>query len=62
MGNADKSPVPRGSLEFMQMKCNKGSPQHLALAPCSRISLEPGGANCAHGCAMTVNAYLVSCS
>lgn len=49
MGNADKSPVPRGSLEFMQMKYNKGSPGHLTLAPCCRISLEPGGLNCACG-------------
>lgn len=44
MGNADKSQIPRGSLEFVQMKCDKGSLKHPSLALCNRISLEQGGA------------------
>lgn len=44
MGNADKSPIPRGSLEFMQIKCDKGGLEHLALALCDPISLGPGAA------------------
>jgi len=44
MGNADKSQIPRGSLEFMQMKCDKGSLEHPSLAPCNCISSERGGA------------------
>lgn len=42
MGNAGKSPVPRGSLEFVQMKCDKGSLEHPSLALCNCISLEQG--------------------
>lgn len=44
MGNADKSPIPRGSLEFMQIKCDKGGLEHLTLAPCDPISSGPGAA------------------
>lgn len=44
MGNADKSQIPRGSLEFVQMKCDKGSLKYPSLALCNHMSLEWGGA------------------
>lgn len=50
MGNADNSPIPRGSLEFVQMKCDKGSLEHPSLAPCSRISSQRWVVGRACGC------------